>query len=654
MSPGVYTYGCSVVASVAGTYGANFIFTGDTSYNLVASTSSGASVTVVGQATPTVVLTNSPAAPILGNGETITATVTGSTNAAPPTGNLSWTIAGTAGAGACRLNTGASTLGNTTTYTCTFDTPNVGTYTAVATYAGDANYVTVTSSTLTLTIQKQTPGIAVVSSPNPMLGQPVTLTTTVTGFGFAVAPTGAVTWLITDPVSAPVTCGNFSAGTIVGNVVTYTCSFTPRVPGTYHVNSTVAADSNYNTATSSTISVNLGTVLPSINLIASPNSPIVGNGLTFTALVTGVANLPAPTGTVVFSVSGKASSCTSNPAPTSTSTSTTYTCDIDAPTAGIYTVSATYNGDTNFATASAGPVSLTVAQALPSIALAIAPAAPSLGNVVTFTATVSGAVGAVKPSGTLVWAVSGGQKAACDSQTGPTSGVTAISTVYTCVINAQTAGNYTVTATYPGDTNFTALPTTSPLTVTIAQVTPTIVLTGVGDPNKGGTAVFTATVTGPTGATAPSAAVTWAISGSGGANSCSVAPTQTSSGSTTTYVCDITEAEYGNYVVTATFPGDSNYLAAVSTPVAIGVHNLTPVVSITLSASGTATLGGTTKITALVVGPQPERQSRRNCKYDIQLFTRLSARLMLMERIAILHQPSRQLLQRLPVLQEPP
>ena len=602
-SPGEYTYGCSVVASVAGTYGANFIFTGDTSYNLVASTSSGASVTVVAQATPTVVLTNAPASPILGNSETVTATVTGSTNAAPPTGNLSWTIAGTAGAGACGSNTGASTLGNTTTYTCTFATPNVGTYTAVATYLGDSNYVTITSSTMTLTINKQTPGIAVVSSPNPQLGQPVTLTTTVTGFGFAVAPTGAVTWLITDPASAPVTCGSISTGTVVVNVVTYTCSFTPHVPGTYHVNSTVASDSNYNTATSSTISVNLGTVLPGINLIASPSSPLAGNGLTFTALVTGVANLPAPTGSMVFTVSGKASSCTSTPAPSSSGTSTTYTCNVDAPTAGVYTVSAAYNGDSNFAAATAGPVSLTVAQATPSIALSIAPAAPSLGNVVTFTATISGAAGAVKPSGTLAWVVSGGQKAACDTQTGPNPGVSAIATVYTCVINAQTAGNYTVTATYPGDSNFTSLPTTSPLTVTIAQVTPAIVLTGVGDGTLGGTAVFTATVTGPTGANPPAAAVTWAISGTASANACSSTPTQTSSGSTTTYVCSITEANYGNYVVTATFPGDSNYLAAVSTPIDIGVHNLTPVVSITLSASGTPTLGGATKITALVTGP---------------------------------------------------
>ena len=602
VSAGVYTYGCRVVATVAGTYGANFIFTGDTSYNLVASTSSSSTI-VIAAATPTVVLSNTPSSPILGNGETITATVTGATNAAPPSGNLSWTIGGTAGAGACRSNTGASTFGNTTTYTCTFDTPNVGTYTAIATYAGDSNYLTATSSTMTLTILKQDPGISVLASPNPILGQPVTLTTTVTGFGFAIPPTGAVTWLITDPASTVIPCQNISSGNTVGNVVTYTCSFTPRVPGAYRVNSTVAADSNYNTATSSTIPVNLGTILPTINLLASPTSPTTGQALSFTALVNGVANLPAPTGTVVFAVSGKGSSCSTTPTPTSSGTSTTYICNIDTPTAGAYTVTASYNGDTNYAAISAGPTTLTVALATPSIALGIAPAAPTLGNVITFTATVSGAPGAVKPSGTLVWVVTGGQKAACDSQSGPTPGISAIATVYTCVINAQTAGNYTVTATYPGDTNFTPLPTTSPITVTIAPVTPAIVLTGVGDPAVGGTAVFTATVTGPTGALPPSAAISWAISGTTGVNSCTGTPTQTTSGSTTTYVCNITEVNYGNYIVTASYPGDSNYLAAVSNQIDIGVHNLTPIVSITLSASGSPTLGGATKITALVTGP---------------------------------------------------
>jgi len=399
----ISTYTCSTVATVAGTYGANFIFIGDSSYNPVTSTAS-ATTTVVAPALPTVVLANLPATPTLGGTQTITATITGATNGLAPSGNMSWNISGTAGVAACTRSFGATSFGNSTIYSCILETPNVGTYVVSASYAGDNNYLTVSSSPLILTIVKQTPGITVIASANPTLGGTTTLTTTVTGYSFASAPTGAVSWLITDPSSVQVTCLNPSAGVVVVNVVTYTCHFVTVVPGAYHINSTVAEDSNYLPATSSTITVNLGTVIPSIVVNSFPSAPTSGQLLSFTANVTGITGLPAPTGTLVWTVGGQAHSCTSSPNPVSGGITTIYTCNIAAPVAGDYTVNAAYNGNAYFAAAAVvSPVTLRVGQAIPTIALTVSPVTPSLGNAITFTATVVGATGAVRPAGTIVW-----------------------------------------------------------------------------------------------------------------------------------------------------------------------------------------------------------------------------------------------------------
>ena len=223
-----------------------------------------------------------------------------------------------------------------------------------------------------------------------------------------------------------------------------------------------------------------------------------------------------------------------------------------------------------------------------------------------YAAAVVGATGGVRPAGTLVWAVTGGQKTACDTQTGPNPGTNGITAIYTCVLNAANTGDYTVTATYPGDSNYTSLATTSPTTVTIPKVTPTAVLAGVGDGTLNGNAVFTLTVTGPTGATAPTGTPIFtfdAINETSGVTACDAPPTVTVSGSVTTYVCNVTESSYGTYIVTATFVGDSNYLASVSNTVTVAVQSLVPVFHIVTTASGSPTLGGTTKLIAVVEGP---------------------------------------------------
>ncbi len=263
-SANVSTYTCSVVASLAGTYGASFTFAGDSAYNSVTAVAS-TTTTSVAVATPTVVLSLS-GTPTLGGSVTFTATVTGSVGAAAPNGVVNFAISGTAGVNACSSTTGPISVGIVSTYTCTIATPSAGTYIAQANFVADGNYEAASSSASTLTLAKQTPVITLAASTNPTLNGVTTLTTTVSGISGALQSTGAVTWSITDPNSQPVTCTNPTGPATLSNVSTYTCTFTTSVAGTYHITSTIASDSNYLVATSSSVTVSVGAATPSSSL----------------------------------------------------------------------------------------------------------------------------------------------------------------------------------------------------------------------------------------------------------------------------------------------------------------------------------------------------------------------------------------------------
>jgi len=240
--------------------------------------------------------------------------------------------------------------------------------------------------------------------------------------------------------------------------------------------------------------------------------------------------------------------------------------------------------------------------ATPTISLTISPVVPTIGNVITYTAMITGATGAVAPGGIITWVVSGA-KTACAPSTGPNPGVSIIETVYTCVIAADIAGIYSVSATYSGDTNFTALPTVAAPDVTIAKATPVLVLSGVGDGIRGGTAVFTLSLTSPAGVKAPTGAISWAVSGTGGATSCASQSTGAPSGVLYTYVCNVTETNDGTFVVAATYPGDANYVSVVSNTFTLSVRSLIPRVTVHVQNSPAPVLGASTQLTVLIEGP---------------------------------------------------
>ena len=106
--------------------------------------------------------------------------------------------------------------------TATFSTTAlaVGSYTPItATYAGDTNYLTVTSATspaITLTVNKATPAPTIAltaGSSSSTYGSSITLTATVPAVGSGAAPTGTVQF--------------YDGATLIGTCLLYT-SPSPR------------------------------------------------------------------------------------------------------------------------------------------------------------------------------------------------------------------------------------------------------------------------------------------------------------------------------------------------------------------------------------------------------------------------------------------
>ena len=165
-----------------------------------------------------------------------------------------------------------------------------GTYPVSATYSGDGNYNSA-SSTTSVTISKAPSSVSVSCSPNPIVygGGNTTCTATV--------PSGA-----TGNVTFTANNGAWTTVPLSGNTASATgWGGGSWATGTYPVGATYNGDGNYSaSAGSSTITVNPANTVTQVSSSINPST--YGQTVTFTSLINtgGVA----PTGTVAFTDSG--------------------------------------------------------------------------------------------------------------------------------------------------------------------------------------------------------------------------------------------------------------------------------------------------------------------------------------------------------------
>jgi RHS repeat-associated protein len=391
---------------------------------------------------------------------------------------------------------GTGTLSGTRA-TYTTSTLTAGTHSITAGWIGNSNYGPVTSSAITQTVNKATP---IINWPTP----------TAITYGTALSATQL------DASTTP--AGGFvytpSGGTVLSaGSQTLSVTFTPT------------DTTDYNTATS-TVTLTVNKATPTLSVTSSANPSTYGQSVTFTATISN-----GLTGTVTFSDSGTAIG-------SGAISGTTATYGIGTLAAGTHTITASWPGNTNYNSVTSSAITQTVNKATPTLSVTSSVNPSTYGQSVTFTATISNGL-----TGTVTFS---------DSSTTIGSG-TISGTTATYGIGTLAAGTHTITASWPGNTNYNSV-TSSGLTQTVNKATPTLGVTTSSTPSTFGvTVTFTATISNGL-----AGMVTFYDGGS-------IMGTNTISGTTTTYGTNTLTA--GTHSITASWPGNANYNSVTSSAI---------------------------------------------------------------------------------------
>ncbi|MGW3078627.1 Ig-like domain repeat protein, partial [Kitasatospora sp. NPDC001132] len=396
----------------------------------------------VNKATPKIQLTATPNPSVCGQTVTVCATVTPTApSTATPTGKVTFREPG-------GLNQTA-TLDATGKACITTSTLQTGTVTA--TYSGSGCFTT-GSAGIPVTVNQASTTTAVTVSPSPSVcGQLVTVCAQV-----AAVPPGAGT---------PTGTVTFSYGS-TSTTVNVDATGKACLAAAFHASTTVAATYNGDscfTSSSGSGTVTVNKASSATALLVSPVPSVCGQPVTVCATVTALApGSGTPTGTVTFTGPGGLNQ-------TATLDSTGKVC-ITTSTLQTGTVTATYSGNDCFTTSTA-TTTATVNQASSTVALTATPNPSVCGQPVTVCAQVTAlAPSTAVPGGTVTFTGPGGlnQTATLDS------------TGKAC-ITTSTLQTGTVTATYSGNTCFTA--STATLAVTVNQASSTVALTATPNPS---------------------------------------------------------------------------------------------------------------------------------------------------------------------------
>jgi hypothetical protein len=396
---------CNVVFNSTGSKTLTATYAGSGSYSGSSSTTSH----TVKNAVTTTINADTPDSSTTGQLVAVNVTVSGA--GATPTGTVD--ISGADTNCTLTLSSGSGT--------CSVVFITTGAKTITATYNGDANYVGGSVDTESHTvIQGSTTTTITADTPDPSLpSQSVSVSVSVLGSG--VTPTGTVAI-----GGADTNC----TVTLVGG--SGSCNVVFSTIGSKTLTATYNGDGNYLTSVAATASHTVKNASTTTITADTPDPSTPGTSVTVSVTVSGVG--VTPTGTV--DVSGADTNCTI------TLAGGTGSCSIvNFTTAGAKTLTATYNGDTNYV-GSSGSTSHTVNLGSTTTTItadAIDPSAPF--ESVTVTVTVSGT--GVTPTGTV--AITGAD-AICT--------ITLASGTGSCNVVFNTVGSKTLTATYSGDGNF--------------------------------------------------------------------------------------------------------------------------------------------------------------------------------------------------------
>ena len=374
-------------------------FVTDTNKQGIQSGPSSPLVVTVVERTSTTAIGASVTSSVFGEPVTLTATVTGSTGT--PTGTVTFNVDGSPfGSPVTLSNSGIAVL--------QVSSLGAGSHSIVASYSGDANFAASISPPLVLNVSQASTTTTLSSSPaNIVFGQAsavVTATVAPVAPG-AGTPTGSATFYD----------GQTPLGTITlsGGAASYSISSVGA--GNHSFNASYSGDGNFSGSTAPTYPLTIGKATATVTL----------------------GNLSA-------TYDGTPKSVTATTTPAGLAISITYNGSPTAPTnAGSYAVVATINSPNYQGTANG---TLTIAKGNSVTTITSNTPNPSVvGQTVTVNFNVTAAIGSSVPSGSVTVTASTGE--AC----GP---VILTGGAGSCSITFTSSGSRTLTAIYPGDSNF--------------------------------------------------------------------------------------------------------------------------------------------------------------------------------------------------------
>jgi predicted secreted protein len=422
---------------------------------------------------------------------------------------------------------------------------------AVAGGTGYSDSIPIGAATYNINAQSSAPIVSLPSG-SYSFPQTATISTTTTG--------------TTTPVnqSAVYTCSTAHGGSCIPST-RLTAALTISSASTVCANAT-----NTGFSTSPTVCYNYaaaGSVPASTTTLqASPTSANTGQTVALTATVSSQSGTNTPTGTVAF-YDGSASLGTGALGSTGTATFSTTTLP-----AGSDSITASYGGDSNDASSTSEPVTVTIASAVVPTNTVVASSATAIssGQSVTFTATVSPHSGSNVPTGTVTF-LDGAT--ALGTGTLNASGVTMFST------SSLSVGTQSITASYAGDSNDnSSVSNAVSIVVTqIAVATTTMLTASATEITIGQSVTFTAKVVAQSGKDVPTGPIKF-FDGTTSLGKASLNAGGTVALSTTALAA-------GTHSITASYFGNNKDSSSTSNAMSVGVTHSTVAATTTLTAS---------------------------------------------------------------------
>lgn len=423
LSAGLVSIASPVFSDVGSkTYTASY--SGDA--NNASATSAAATLTGVAGPTSTGLVVT-PGAPVVGQAVTLTANIDGYA----PGG----TVVFKDGAVVLGTQTIATTaVGSPSTVSLSTSFSTTGTKTLTANYSGDSrNQASIGTQAVIVGLAPSTTSLSATPSP-AIVGQSTVLTATVVG----ASPTGTVTFKD----------GGTSIGTAAVSAGTATLSTSFAAAGTHNLSASYGGDAR-NSGSNSTVTVLTAQAMTTVTFGAVPSPVRATISSAFPLTVAGLS----PGGTVTV----KEGSTVKSTCVVSSGACQAY---VAFPTAGTYSLVATYAGDSNNLPATSAPLAVTVVQK-PLPALSLTSSVPSVALNQSVTLTASFQQGGV--TGTMSFKVGPTLIA-----TQPLNGVI---TDVSISPSFQSSGSYSIVAVYSGDSVW-APATSAPVVVQVGGPPP--------------------------------------------------------------------------------------------------------------------------------------------------------------------------------------